>query len=591
MADPAETLTDAIDDAEPGRPSATNDNGEPCPMTPVGYSGRKYFIMNRRGDVLSFTGRELYKQEAYGELFGQDQGWLYDSFPNEEKRGFNAAKAQRWFIDHCHARGYYKEADIRSVGTYRHRSRVIVHCGDAVYTASGEWQPPGEIGSYIYVGAAPIPRPAIGAEATPQVAEEMLQLLSSWCWKTPEIGPRLVLGQIHCAFLPGATDWRPHMLLTGFKGTGKTWLVKLLKDTIGHGYFAESSEATPAYVRDELAGSVRPMFLDEFEQEVGTAQYASMLVRLARLASSRFQSGVGRSSTERKTSVTKIDACFIFTGINPPALEPADAGRITVLDLMPFNSTDPDQARHVLAEIDRLSRHGPALFARALERFDTFEINLAVYRTELMARGCDSRATDQYSHLLAGADVFLSDTPTDMTTARRIVELLGPAGLMPDDDEDNEAAICAQHLLTTALRSEDRTMNGKTVGELLLQILDGRELAAAPVILGLLKRHGLNLVKHNGQEYVLVANRHHALGAIYAPTKWANGAWKNILSKHRGALRGRPTVRFHGVTTKAAWIPAGYLVQPDAPMDTSVAGAAHAGPTDPGLPEPGDEPG
>ena len=96
-----------------------------------------------------------------------------------------------------------------------------------------------------------------------------------------------------CALVVGALRWRPHVLVTGAAGTGKTTLEKLVDDLLG--WIALSVSApTEAGIRQLLTGAARPVIIDEMETE--NAEQARRVIGLMRLASTGSRSAVVRGA-------------------------------------------------------------------------------------------------------------------------------------------------------------------------------------------------------------------------------------------------------------------------------------------------------
>lgn len=92
--------------------------------------------------------------------------------------------------------------------------------------------------------------------------------------------------------LCGVIPWRPHMLVTGAPGTGKSTLLELIMAIFGPDGMVSSDDATEAYIRQALDGARKPVALDEIENDP-EGHKARQIIKLARNASEAREGGGG----------------------------------------------------------------------------------------------------------------------------------------------------------------------------------------------------------------------------------------------------------------------------------------------------------
>ncbi len=547
-----EDLRGAYDDAE-----AT----EACPVQVLGHNAGAIYYIAASGQMRSLTaGQHTEPQIEF--LFGGDVGWLEAAFPlteDQRKRSrvlYNVAEARTWLFQEAHAAGIIDpDRDVRGPGVWRDgRDGLIVHCGDQVLIA-GAWRGAGfRVGELIYPATRPEPRPAESA-ASARDGRELLGFLDSWNWRSPPAGSgslagRLWLGWACSAYIAGALRWRPHVLISGPRGTGKNALNDLLEALFGSSML-RAADPSAAGIRDALLGAARPVTLNEIEHDAENNR-AQQLVELARLGSSEGEGAIYRGSPEGRHRSWIIRACFYFSAILYPVFKEQDASRITVLDLAPFEAVDEEAGERVAAAIAEFKDLAPALRARMLFGFERFLVNLDVFRQALAAEGADSRQCDQFGTLLAAAETLLSEEAATAGHAEVLAQTLMPSQLVPSEDEADHVQ-AGFHLLTFPVEvvDFDKSRERQSIGEVVAEELRGSDTFRKR----LLGSYGL-AVKHDPEgAYLVVANQHRGLDQIYFGTRWRNRVWQQAFARLEGAEKRTKAVYFGGVTQKGIWIP------------------------------------
>jgi len=526
------------------------------PITVLGCRGRVSFYLSAMGELWAVrsgehTGANL---EA---LFCGDLAWIMHAFPGTKKGEYSLTELRSWLFAECKKKGFFDpDRDLRGPGAWLDgRNRLILHCGDAVLI-DGVWRASGfDLDGIVYTRAPAEARPA-PTPAPAAAGRELLGFMEMWNWCSPPIGASclaaiLAVGWVGCGFVTGALHWRPHILITGSRGTGKTYLTTLLENVLGVEAVYKASAPSSAGIRQALAGAARPVMLDEIEHDPDNHR-AKDLVELARLGSSDGQGAVVRGSAEGRAQAWSIRACFCFSAIEHPALKPQDASRITVLELDPL-PRDPEAASLARERIQAFADAGPALRARMLAGFERFHRNLEVYTHALSAADGDSRQCDQFGSLLAAADVLTDNDVTEMDKAEGIAKLIMASAYIPSEEEEGHGE-CLNYLLSKAkefpLGFNDARVR-RTLGDVV------RDQMRRPTVQKqqILTSFGLLVRETTAGRYLVVANQHSELAAIFAGTRWANGVWKQALGRTPLCLRPDRSTRFGGITSRAIWIP------------------------------------
>lgn len=539
-------LRDAVDDAD--------DSGN-APVRPLGYSAsdgsKQYWYLSPCGSLARLGHRDHVATGLISLLDG-DTSWLKDRFPRINKEGetigYQREDAAAWLMKTCTLAGFFDpDRQLRGPGAWRtDEGGLLLHCGDAVRLPNGDWVTAGrQIGEHIYPAGLPEPRPA-SKPAPAQDGADLLQLLATWNWRAPRTDPRLFLGWVGAAMVTGALRWRPHIWVTGDRGSGKTTL-ELLTDSLLGSAVCRASDPSAAGIRQLLAGAARPVVLDEIEvASDGTVGRARDVVALARLGSTDGQGAVVRGSSEGRAQAFYIRACFYFSSILTVPLLPQDLTRICVLNLDPLKKVE-GAAATMRKGVARFGKAGAGLRARLVAGWDRLQEALIVYDAALQELGHGSRQADQLGVLLACADVMTHDDDATMERARDIVSDFRPGEVL-DREEDADHVQCVMHLLS---RGADAWSSGrkKTVGDLINDARDNAEAARA------LRSYGLALQKDDaGRPVLAIASNHDGLRELYAGTRWAQGVWTQSLARVPGATKPNKVVNFGGARSRAIFI-------------------------------------
>lgn len=233
---------DGRDDPPPVTPQDDGPDPETCAVKPLGTYGGRYYYLTRLGQLAELGYSHHTTLGIGGRLFEGDVAWLEHHFPryagrgkNAEVVGFDDGKAAWWFMRRAAACGIVDvAADLRGLGAWADPDdpgRLVFHAGDAVLIG-GKWCPPGRHGRHLYAAERRIDRPGDVALSKAD-AGDLLKLIGGWRYAGRDITPRLILGWLVAAGVPGALEWRPSIWFSGDKGTGKTTLLWLLYKLLG----------------------------------------------------------------------------------------------------------------------------------------------------------------------------------------------------------------------------------------------------------------------------------------------------------------------------------------------------------------------
>lgn len=608
-----------------------------CPVTPLGIASdiggtQRCFYLNWNGQAVGLEANNRHGKLGLIALFGPASDWLEANFPQWSKPvreqiggkweivkeseivGFDQAAAARALIEECARRGIFDPAGkMRGAGAHRQRGGgLVLHCGNKLlasrhYATTGElrdwkWHDPGFYEGFVYTAAAPIPWPD-HEPAHPASAEKLLKLLHTWHWKRRLLDPMLVMGAIGASLIGGALPWRPHVWITGGRGTGKSTLNGsggVLDELFGAGQF-RTGNSSAAAIRQSLQNSTVPVAIDEIEASDNNNR-AIEVIETARISSSGDK--MHRGGQDHQAHEFTLRSVFWCSSINIPPLKPQDRSRFAVVELKPLK--DRPLGRNETGEPPVLSDYhlpqlGQALLRRMIDGWARLEATKAKFHGALAAIGHDARACDQFGTLLACADLLLYDrkaAPDDEHVAHWAT-VCRPDRMAEIGDEVPDHIECLRRLVTSEVQArggDEREALGTWIGEAvayevapLLQQGDparGDEKADKR-----LQQRGLKLVnahrKASGEwgtrafdcqapGFLAVADGHEGVGRLFAGSKWQAGVWSQSLRRCEGAIE-RVDVKFaHGRKSRATLVPLWLVMDDDELPNASKREAAEA---------------
>ncbi|MDP6786947.1 MAG: hypothetical protein QGI13_07460 [Rhodospirillales bacterium] len=453
---------------------------------------------------------------------------------------------------HCREAGIYDPSRVRGLGAWRDGADTVFHAGGKLYlngeeTSFEEYTDT----SYQYLAERSITAPSATA-ATPADVQSFTSVLESWDWEHSDLAPKLVLGWIGCGLVCGALSWRPHLWITGSKGTGKSTLDTLVANVLGKLCLSVQGSTTEPGLRQALNGNAIPVLFDEFE---GSTQVATRVIEAARAAASDNAAKIIKGTPEGKAITYRLRFAAMFSGIIANVQNGADRSRIVFLEIQP-KKHDETGRRRMLEALARYQEDiGAALLRRMLDALaeGLFEATMSVFRTEIRLNGGDDRKADVFAHLLASYHVLSHDAEITEAEAKQLVKLLDAF----DDEGQSDEEECWSHLLGF-MATVDRG-DIKSIREWIACVDRGdTQRTSIKAIIEELARHGVAL---DGRT-VKVSNTAPGIQTVYARTKWAQGGHARVLRRLSKATAGG-NARFAGHQSRTTAIPLGAVVGPE----------------------------
>ena len=527
------------------------DKFEYLPVIPLGHIGTNTFFYFARGtrQVVALKPGNHGQQNFLSMAEEADWQRHYKTNPN---KGTDWTAIGESLMAHCRDAGIYDPSIVRGRGAWRDGNDVVFHAGDALYingafTKFEDY----EESKYRYLAATKTVRPADEPIST-QDSEQLLSAIRTWGWEHPSISPYLLLGWIGCSAVCGALEWRPHLWITGTKGSGKSTLDGLVSGILGDIALRVQGSTTEPGLRQALNGDALPVLFDEFEAENSNAK---AVIDAARSAASDNSAPMIKGTPEGKPLYYRLRFAGMFSGIIANIQNEADRSRFVILEMHQLKR-DESQRRKLFENIERFKgEFGAGLLRRMLDALtkESFYSSLATLRTAIRLAGGDERKADVFAHLLAANHVLNSDNDINDDQATTFATLI--MGIDEDEPTDEEA--CLSHLL--GYKITVGVGNTQTIGEWLLYIRDNNGTGSSGETANEeLERYGIKLEPDG----LNIANATNGIKSIYARSRWADGAHHRILCRLPGASKGGK-LRFAGHQSRCTVIPQNIIFSGD----------------------------
>lgn len=527
---------------------------------PLGTAGRLFAVFSKLDKQVRLLKTSDFNEMQLKADFGAQ--WcdaVYEEFhEKKEVLFFNHKRMAKDIMSGCQAAGPFNVLNERGLGVWRHGDTLLVN-GKELWTPEGEILEHGIVDGMVYpvygdLGFGPDTPPA-----TDEEVQEVLKAFASLCWKQ-SIGAELILGFMGVGFLSTAMRRRPHMLLTGPAGCGKSTMLAQIGWLLGNVAYCCSGPQTMAAYYQSLGGKSKVVVQDEFEANpVSKACAATFEVARSSYSVDEGNNGIVKGSPSGPISY-RFFSPFIAAGISPGKMEPADLTRWVVLEAMAKPSG-------LMLTEERARELGPRLAKRFILRWSVFLATESVVRQCILESGGTGRMADTVGTLLASYWAFVSPTAATPEDAQILVDMFNikeRIELHEVSDEKECLESLSSRVMTFKVMGEDAMLNRKlSIGEAIALVC--KDPTGQPEVVQRLAQVGLRVSMLKGKWSLIVANSpmHQELRKLFSGTKWAGGGWPVVLRRLPGGEEstqrlgaGMAPTKVTVIDVPAHWLPA-----------------------------------
>lgn len=527
-------------------------------VRPLGRDGKRFYFFPRQfGQILDYGAGEL---ASIHTLVGLAPRSLWEA--NFETKGGDkrmASEAALMLIEACTAKGVYRAETERGVGVWMDDGRPVFNAGDRVYWDGGDCLPPDFPSKNVYVMGPKVGR-LIPDQMSNQEASEILMICSALSWKN-RVSGYMLAGWIVSAIIAGSVRWRSHIVLTGEKGSGKSWVLdNIIKEIMGKLALTRDGGTTEAGLRADISGTALGVVMDEGESE--TARDRTNMEQIFMLARKSSSGAVIVNANGRYP----IRSSFCLAAINPRIIQGADLDRNTILHLVVDRSPDAgDKFKELQRRVSRAIDEDAAerLFSRCFRNLPTILKNIETFSAALAKQEGSKRFGDQYGTLLAGA-YSLTSTAEISPEAAAAWCAKQDWRWAKDNNDLSDSDRLLQYLLSARVKYDDRGMSREASVERLIDRALHAEGLDRDAAVEALKAYGIAV----SRDSLKVAKPCDRISRLLNDTPWAASYGDSLLRLEGATPSG--LVRFTSFRARTVSIPMRHVMADDSPVEVEL---------------------
>lgn len=394
-------------------------------IVPLGFNQDKYYYFSTSKKQILEFGKGDHNQgnfmlNAPRKYWGDRYGYVINKDGEKttapdwkqviEKIGMESAKA-----------GIFNHSKIRSLGAWEQDGEIIVNIGDKLYYKE-EFFPlfnNGIKSDYFYQSSESISldfnRPLGNSDCLKVV--EAFQMLK---YKNPS-DYIIVLGWLFSAQIFAALSWRPHIWITGERGSGKSTILEYISELLDFSIMVQGS--TSAGIRQRLGSSANPIIYDESEPdtEKGRERMAEIL-EMARQSSTRSKYEILRGSAGGRAISYNTNTCFCMGSIQLSEMNGADTSRFFIVEMKNLKGETHESFVRLTNAMDDAKTLSTGLFVRAVNMYKNHMVNIDTAKQVIKSHKIEARQADQLAPIIAGYWAFFSTGLMDESFVLKTIE-------------------------------------------------------------------------------------------------------------------------------------------------------------------------
>lgn len=517
-----------------GTPITTEVTGPLGGYVALGTLGSKSVVLSLLNkSIIKFAPSDMKEMKLKADLGAKWCDANYLEFDEKkEQYVFNHKQLATDIICSCQAKGAYVEAYERKTGVWLMKDGQLAINGRELWRPDGSVMEHGIYNDRVYPAGADVGFDRLTEEASDDEVKQILEAFGALNWRQT-LAPEMILGWVGISLVSTAVRRRPHVMITGAAGIGKSTILEYSKWLLGKLAFACTGPQTAAGYYQRLGGTSLATILDEFEADPSKRNCKDTF-EIARMSYSLQEGdeGIVRGTTTGTSKSYQFFTPFMAGGISPGKMEPADLTRWAVLE------ATGRKADAIMMTEERVREIGPRLARRFINRWSVYQATESVVRKCIIDTGGDGRMADTVGTLLASYWTFVSNKPATVDDAKVLVEMLDIKARIELHSVSDERR-CLDALMSKVMPF--KYMEGISMVTRNLSIAEAIQRVCEdptnnPEVIARLAQLGLRVVFANGfwRLYVVNSPEHQELRKLFSGTKWAMGGWAMVLRRLPG---------------------------------------------------------
>lgn len=541
---------------------------------PIGFAGSYYYFLKKQGMIkIERRVGDMIGGHTFLELIPDKNYWMDICY----KAGSLVNNKPDWeglaieMVNRCHAKGNIQEQDERGFGAWRDGGDIVQNrltsltvngnVTDAYYYASPN--------NYFY-NCQPS---YTGFKDPSDILSEherrmIISLVKTVRWEK-ECSGDMLMGWLMNAVIPGMLDWRPHVWMSGNKGTGKSKVMeKIIAPILGPFCKKMSHSTTLPGILQEINGASISIVMDEMESNSEKAKrITAEMVDVARKVSS--DAGYRRvTSPNGKKRIQSCVSMMCFISISVALAQASDRSRFTVLPLrIPSDKSKMSMNYRLMEDLSAALPKdlGEKIYYFMLENFKIHQKNIETFAEAFTIQYGEQRAGDQYGTLIAGRWLLENPRLVTKAEAKIMVAREDYSYYLRDESTESEDSQVLDHIGLSRMRVDTAQGPRELQAYQLLAMSFGRittlgaENMGIPLISdtkarAVLAQYGIYCDTLEQAVHFLVTDREGMVGDLLKGSPFGSG-WSSILSRHPGATRQKKRVQYIGKLASVITVP------------------------------------
>lgn len=373
-------------------------------------------------------------------------------------------QAQDLLMNESTNAGRFNPKRLRGAGVWRDNGEIIINDGEKIIRGDNTATPYHDYkGSYFYLSSQSKFGTLQCDPATDGEGQQLMELFEVQEFANYAMAV-FALGWSLLAPYAGILSWRPHIWITGRRGSGKSFTIeRLIHPLCGPFAHQGSGKDTEAGIRRALKTDARPVIIDEGEnQSRREIDRIMAIVQLARNASSDASANITQAHGDG-TVEYQIRSMFCFASVQIPGMSAAMQSRISRCELKPILDYQNKKLKteSLLRVMDKPERFRKRTFDNLSRIIADIEF-IADYLVEKLG---DRRHCDQVAPMISACWWVAHSESISTGTGKRWIDLLVRYINLANEDQVEDEDRLIEHLLSAQIMTDDRDF--RTVAELL----------------------------------------------------------------------------------------------------------------------------